>query len=355
LRTSLLDGSAFNLLQDLLHLRKRVEDHERLVARPDAPIDLHRWRSRHWTPALRAAGLPHRGRYAMRHTDASWAIAAGLPTFEIAAAMGTSLEQIEQDLRAPAPRLGRAGEGGAERLHQPDRRGGRRNSVMTTTARGATTILPVTTAWPDAQTVLAELERTNRLLVQQVFKPIANEYRISVPTPGSTEEGRPLLYVKQKKMTIREDIRFRVSPDDEQHMFMIKSKSVFEFRGRHEVLDAGGAAIGMLEKDFGQSLLRSHWHVRDAAGQELLEAHEASWIVALLRRFAQLGPDWFDLLTWLPFNFVLRRAQREVGTYKRVLGTFRDRYVIELGPELADVDRRLIVAFAIGLDALQDR
>ena len=36
LRTSLLDRSAFDLLQDVLHLRERVEDHERLVARPDA-------------------------------------------------------------------------------------------------------------------------------------------------------------------------------------------------------------------------------------------------------------------------------------------------------------------------------
>jgi integrase len=60
------------------------------------PIDLHRWRARHWTPALKAAGLPHRGPYAMRHTFASWAIAAGLPTFEIAATMGTSLEQLSK-------------------------------------------------------------------------------------------------------------------------------------------------------------------------------------------------------------------------------------------------------------------
>jgi uncharacterized protein YxjI len=213
----------------------------------------------------------------------------------------------------------------------------------------------VTSAPSDARTVLAELEGTNRLLVQQVFKPIANEYRISVPTPGSTEEGRPLLYVKQKRMKIREDIRFRLSPDDAEHLFMIKSKSVFEFRGRHEVLDGDGTVIGMLEKDFARSLIRSHWHVRDASGSEVLEGHEASWVVALLRRFANLGPDWLSLLTWLPFNFVLRREGQEVGTYKRVLGKFRDRYVLELAPELGGADRRLIVAFAIGLDALQDR
>jgi hypothetical protein len=111
----------------------------------------------------------------------------------------------------------------------------------------------------------------------------------------------------------------------------------------------------MLEKNFRKSLLRSHWHVRDAAGQELLEAHEASWIIALLRRFGQLGPDWFDLLTWLPFNFVLKRAESEVGRYKRILGTVRDRYVLELEPGLEGVDRRLLVAFTVALDALQDR
>jgi hypothetical protein len=38
-----------------------------------------------------------------------------------------------------------------------------------------------------------------------------------------------------------------------------------------------------------------------------------------------------------------------------VLGKLRDRYVLEVTSDLADVDRRLLVAFAVGLDALQDR
>jgi uncharacterized protein YxjI len=211
------------------------------------------------------------------------------------------------------------------------------------------------TTAPDAKAVLSELEAADRLLVQQVFKPIANEYRISVPASGSDDEGRPLLFVKQKKMKIKEDIRFRLSPDADEHLFMIKSKSVWEFRGRHQVLDGDGAELGLLEKNFTRSLLRSHWHVRDAEGNELLESHESSWIIAILRRVADILPDWFGLLGWLPFNFVLRRNGEEVGRYRRVLGKFRDRYVFEIGPGLKDVDHRLLVAFAVGLDALQDR
>jgi uncharacterized protein YxjI len=211
------------------------------------------------------------------------------------------------------------------------------------------------TVAPDPQAVLSELERADRLLVQQVFKPIANEYRISVPGPGSSEEGDPLLYVRQKKLKIKEDIRFRLSPDVEEHLFMIKAKSVFEFRGRHEVLDANEAVIGMLEKDFRRSLLRSHWHVKDTAGTELLEGHETSWVIAILRRIALALPEWLSLLGWIPFNFVLKREGREIGAYKRVLGKFRDRYVLELEGDAREIDRRLLVALAVGLDALQDR
>jgi len=213
----------------------------------------------------------------------------------------------------------------------------------------------VSTAAADPQQVLGEIEGSNRFLVQQVFKPIANEYRISIPSQGSTEESTALLFVRQKKMKIKEDIRFRLDPDRQEHLFMIKSKSMFEFRGRHEVLGPNGQVMGLLEKDFTRSLLRSHWRVRDVDGNELFEAHEASWIIALLRRIGDIGPDFVSLLAWLPFNFVLECEGQQVGTYKRVLGKLRDRYVLELDDAFGDADRRLVLAFAVALDALQDR
>jgi hypothetical protein len=53
------------------------------------------------------------------------------------------------------------------------------------------TILSVAAVAPDPQIVLSELEAADRLLVQQLFKPIANEYRISVPTPGRPTRDDP--------------------------------------------------------------------------------------------------------------------------------------------------------------------
>ena len=74
----------------------RIDTVMLFTTRTGAPVDLHRWRARNWTPALRAAGLAHRGPYSMRHTYCAWMIAASVPTFEIAATMGTSLEQLSK-------------------------------------------------------------------------------------------------------------------------------------------------------------------------------------------------------------------------------------------------------------------
>jgi len=46
-------------------------------------------------PALRAAGLEHRSPYALRHTFASFSIAAGVSLFELSRLMGTYPAMLE--------------------------------------------------------------------------------------------------------------------------------------------------------------------------------------------------------------------------------------------------------------------
>jgi integrase len=59
-------------------------------------LNLHKWRADEWTPAVRAAGLEHRSPYALRHTYATFGIAAGVSLFELARFLGTSVEQIDK-------------------------------------------------------------------------------------------------------------------------------------------------------------------------------------------------------------------------------------------------------------------
>lgn len=58
-------------------------------------INIDNFRTREWTPALKAAGVEHRRIYDMRHTFATWSLAAGMSIFTLARRMGTSVQVID--------------------------------------------------------------------------------------------------------------------------------------------------------------------------------------------------------------------------------------------------------------------
>jgi integrase len=60
-------------------------------------VDLHNFRNRAWKPAQRAVGIePLRRVYDLRHTFATFALRAGISTFDLSRYMGTSLAMIDR-------------------------------------------------------------------------------------------------------------------------------------------------------------------------------------------------------------------------------------------------------------------
>jgi integrase len=67
-------------------------------------VNLHNWRSREWKPAIRAAGIePERRIYDLRHTYATFSLAAGVSLFTLSRRMGTSVEMIDRTYGHLAP------------------------------------------------------------------------------------------------------------------------------------------------------------------------------------------------------------------------------------------------------------
>lgn len=189
--------------------------------------------------------------------------------------------------------------------------------------------------------------------VDQLIRPVANLYRISLLGPDGATAGEPLAFVRQKKLAIKEDIRFFADDSEQEELFRLKARQLLELRGRYDVTTPAGERIGVLEKVFGRSLLRSTWRVLDAQEQEVALVQEKSMPVAVLRRVIDLVP--YGELVPIVFQFTVLMDGREVGELRRPLG-LRDRYILRLGgdPERR-VDRRVAVALAVALDALQSR
>jgi uncharacterized protein YxjI len=193
-----------------------------------------------------------------------------------------------------------------------------------------------------------EWHSADRFEIDQLIRPIANLYRI-------TTRGTPVAFVRQKRLKLKEDIRFFAREDESEELFRIKARAVLELGGRYDVTTPDGEPVGALEKVFGKSLLRSTWRILDPAGQEVAVARERSVPIALLRRAIDVVP--YGELVPILFHFTIDATAdgAHLGDFTRAWG-LRDRYTLDLSGDLGGVlDRRLAVALAIALDALQSR
>ena len=195
---------------------------------------------------------------------------------------------------------------------------------------------------------------SNRYLVDQLIRPIANLYRVTPLAAGETPAGPPVAYVRQKKLAVREDIRFYADEQETHELFRIKARSVFDIGGARYDVSVGEERIGVLDHMFKQSLLRSTWTVRDGNEDELLIARERSLVGAIARRAIDFVPDvggWIPI----PYNFDFLADGTVIGGMDRKF-QLRDRYIVNIGGDHERrVDRRLLIALAIGLDSLQNR
>jgi uncharacterized protein YxjI len=189
-------------------------------------------------------------------------------------------------------------------------------------------------------------------LLRQRFRPVINQYEFTLPG------GEPVCFVEQKRFKFKEDIRFFADDTKSVELMRLKARQRFDPRARYDVTDASGAKIGEIQKVFGKSLLRSTYTVFDAQGQETAEAREKSLPVALFRRLVGVVPYVGDFANWLPipYHFTFTRGELVLGTHSRQAFKLRDTYTIDMsGDPERTLDRRLVLAIAVGMDALQAR
>jgi uncharacterized protein YxjI len=194
----------------------------------------------------------------------------------------------------------------------------------------------------------------DRYLVEQLLRPMINLYHVTPLAAGETPAGGPIAYVRQKRMAIKEDVRFYADEDETQELFRIKARRILEVVGNYDVTGADGQKIGVLQKVFGRSLFRSTWRVLDAQENEVAIGQERSLFLAIARRLVDFVPYVGEFIP-IPYNFEIHLGERRIGGLDRKF-QFRDKYVLDLSDDRERaLDRRLAIALAIGFDALQNR
>jgi uncharacterized protein YxjI len=185
---------------------------------------------------------------------------------------------------------------------------------------------------------LASLQAQQSLLVRQRITLMVNRYEVWDGAQQSL-----VCFAQQKRMAMKEQVTLYTDDSKTSVLAAFKARQVFDLGATYDVTDGSGMPLGLFRKDFAKSLLRSTWHL-EQPGLEPATGQERSQLVAILRRFTDLS--------FLPYHFdFMQNGQLAMTVEKR--WAIRDTYAVTIhNPYL---DRRLVIAMAVALDALQAR
>ena len=187
------------------------------------------------------------------------------------------------------------------------------------------------------------LQHQPQLIVRQRVRMMVNQYEIHAVAPDGSEAGM-LAMAQQKRMAFKEQVTLYADDTKTTPVLGFKARQVLDLGATYDVTDGAGSPIGLFRKNFKESLLRSTWHLEQPGYGEMI-GRETNVTVAILRRF-------IDSLSWLPYHFQFLLDGRPAFDVVKKWG-LRDRYVVTIhDPQL---DRRLVAAMSVALDALQSR
>jgi uncharacterized protein YxjI len=189
-----------------------------------------------------------------------------------------------------------------------------------------------------------QLHTLRRLIVRQKLTMMQNRYVVHAAGPDGVSEGPIVGFAEQKRLAFKEQVTIYTDESRQWVLAGFKARKVLDLGSGYDVLDHAGQPIGSFRKDFGASLLRSTWHL-EQPGIPPIVGQETNMTVAILRRF-------MESLSWLPYHFAFTVNGYTSFTVDKQWG-LRDRYIVDI-PD-PNLDRRLVIAMAVALDALQGR
>lgn len=190
---------------------------------------------------------------------------------------------------------------------------------------------------------LAILQGQRRLLVRQQITPMVNRYVVHTGNPDGSE-GEPVAFAERKRPSLPDRITFYTDDARREAIAGFTARTAADPASGYDVVNGSGEPIGYFRKDSGASRLRSTWHLQQP-GLPTLTGRERNIAVALLRRIG-------DGAARLPYHFDFGVGAHIAFSVVRRLGA-PDRYTVTVNDHR--LDRRLVIATAVALDALRAR
>ncbi|MFD5897419.1 MULTISPECIES: hypothetical protein [unclassified Streptomyces] len=194
------------------------------------------------------------------------------------------------------------------------------------------------------------LQAHEKFNVRQKTTVMANQYVVTVArSDGSKDEI--VAFAQQEPMALKEHVTIYTDESKDDVLCTFEADQMLDVGAVYAVRDGAGDPIGSFREKPVASMLRSTW-ILEQPGATELTGRERNAVVAVLRRVWDFLP-FTDFVPFLwPYHFDFTEGDKRLMAVDKRFG-LRDRYVLDIAAP--DVDRRLAIAQAVALDALQSR
>lgn len=172
------------------------------------------------------------------------------------------------------------------------------------------------------------------------FKLIAFSPQVRV----TDASGQLVLYVKQKALALREDVRIFADEGQTQQLYQINANKIIDFSATYNIAMAGGGALGAVRRQGMRSIWKATYNIVDTNGTEVGLIHEENPWLKVAESFLSDVPFIGMLIN--PAYLVDLRGQTALYLKKQP-AVFEGRFSIEKRGSFSDADERLLLSSVI--------
>ncbi|HKZ70172.1 MAG TPA: hypothetical protein VJ020_08830 [Anaerolineales bacterium] len=177
------------------------------------------------------------------------------------------------------------------------------------------------------------------------FKIVAFNPQVKVTDAG----GNVVLYVKQKALALREDIKIFADEGQTRQLYQLKTNKIIDFSATYNITNAAtGAALGALKRQGMRSIFKATYNILDGAGGEAGLIHEENaWVKvadALLGEVPILG-----IFSGYLFNpaYLVDFKGKTALYLKKQPAFLEGKFTVEKRGDFSDADEGLLISSVV--------
>lgn len=174
------------------------------------------------------------------------------------------------------------------------------------------------------------------------FKIIAIAPQVKV----TDATGQTVMYVRQKVLALKEDVRVFADEQQQQQLYRIHADRIIDWSARYDVTRVDGTPLGSVKREGMRSLWNATYQVADANGSPVATIHEENPMVKLVDGLVSQVPIVGDIASYFinPTYLVDAAGAGTKLALKKQPAFFEGRFTLDKRGEVSDDEEQLYVA-----------